>query len=55
MKHSKQLQFLLCRHLGCHTDGLGVQVDEGGGFMGQDDMMKRGATGVDGGGVLLLL
>ena len=22
MKHSKQMQFLLCRHLGCHSVGL---------------------------------
>jgi len=38
-----------------HADGLGVQVDEGGGFMGQDGVMKCGAAGVDGDGVLLLL
>jgi len=31
-----------------------VQVDEGGGFVGQDGVMKGGPAGVDGGGILLL-
>ena len=37
-----------------HADGLGVQIDEGGGFMCQNGMMKVVDVGVDGDGVLAL-
>jgi len=36
-----------------HADGLSVQIDEGGGFMGQNSVMKGAPVVVDGGGVLL--